>query len=37
MSMAADDPIVPKEAKALRPLPQLIFARAGCSFRSISA
>ena len=26
MSMAADDPIVPKEAKGLRPLPQLIFA-----------
>ena len=26
MSMAADDPIVPKEAKALRPLPQFIFA-----------
>jgi uncharacterized protein (TIGR00645 family) len=26
MSMAADEPLVPKEAKRLRPLPQLIFA-----------
>ena len=26
MSMAADEPLAPKEARALRPLPQLIFA-----------
>jgi uncharacterized protein (TIGR00645 family) len=26
MSMAADDPIIPKEAKGMRPLPQFIFA-----------